>query len=146
LRLTIVSFVPARKPAEIFARFDEALFRALAPPFPRMEVLRFDGCRLHEETHVDLFFFGRRHWESVNTEFFGSEREIFFVDEGRVLPFGMKRWRHTHRVTSVAGGSQIRDEIEYDFGNWLLNALWWLPFYLQFGTRPAKYKRYFAEK
>lgn len=130
-------------PVSVFSRFNRDLFLALAGAFPKVTLQRFDGCRLNDETHVCIHFFGKREWLSRNTDFFESPEEIYFVDEGLKIPFGMKRWKHTHRITGNEQQSIIHDEIEYDFGNRLLNVLWWLPFYMQFAARPRKYRRYF---
>lgn len=143
MHITITTFIPGMTPKAIYDQFGEPLFRALTPPFPRVTLKRFDGCGLHDETHVDMHFFGTHHWESVNTEFSETPEQVLFVDEGRVLPFGMKRWRHCHRIKAVEGGSQISDEIEFGFGNFFLDAFWRVPFYFQFAARPRKYRAFF---
>jgi ligand-binding SRPBCC domain-containing protein len=133
-------------PVSVYARFNRDLFMALAGTFPKVTLRRFDGCGLNDETHVCLHFFGKHEWVSRNTAFFESPEEIYFVDEGFTLPFGLKSWKHRHRITGNETGSIIHDEITYDFGNAFLNVLWWLPFYMQFAIRPRIYRKYFNLK
>ena len=130
-------------PVSVFARFNKDLFLALASAFPKMTLTRFDGCGLYDETHLFLHFLGKREWISKNTAFFESPEEIYFIDEGIKMPFGMKKWKHIHRITGNENGSIIHDEIEYDYNNVFLNLLWWFPFYMQFSARPRKYRKYF---
>lgn len=145
MRFTVRTFIPGKTPQQIFAHFGEPLFRALSPAFPKISVVRFDGCRLNDETHIDMHFFGKRRWISVNTDFSEKESEIYFIDRGRQLPLGLKSWTHCHRVTAAPGGSFISDEVEYDYGNLFLNLIWRLPLWIPFAMRPVKYRRFYEK-
>ncbi|TND10529.1 MAG: hypothetical protein FD123_171 [Bacteroidetes bacterium] len=145
MRFTIKTFIPGKSPQEVFAHFGEPLFRVLSPGFPRITIIRFDGCRLNDETHIDMQFFGKRRWVSVNTAFSEKEQEIYFIDEGKTLPLGLKRWKHCHRVVAAPGGSIIRDEVEFDYGNFVLNVFWKIPLWIPFAMRPVKYRRFFEQ-
>ena len=73
---------------EVKEGFTEALFAKLAPPFPPVKVLRFDGCRAGDLVDLELnFIFFKQKWTSKITEDHLDAQEFRFVDEGIVLPF-----------------------------------------------------------
>jgi hypothetical protein len=52
----------------VLGAFDEKLFRRLAPPFPRLRLLRFDGSRPGDVVEVELLTgFRRFRWTSLIT-------------------------------------------------------------------------------
>jgi len=44
----------AQPPAQVMAGFTRELFIALAPPFPKLRLLRFDGCRTGDQVEIEL--------------------------------------------------------------------------------------------
>jgi ligand-binding SRPBCC domain-containing protein len=131
MRITLSKTVLA-PPESVWAGFNRQLFEKLAPFFPRLKVIRFDGCQLGDQLELELHFgLFRQRWVGEITEQASTEDEIFFVDEGRELPFFLKRWRHRHRLLRVPEGTRIVDEIEFNSplgvcGDWLLApGLWW---------------------
>ena len=131
---------------QVFTGFDQQLFSALNPPFPKVKLLRFDGTRIDGEAHLELNFgIFRQRWISRNTDFEEGETEIFFVDVGVELPFFLKSWRHRHRVVAAAEGkSLIVDEIDFTGPNPVLSLLLLPALYLQFLYRKPIYKRFFG--
>lgn len=130
---------------EVWANFNENLFRALAPPFPPVRLLRFDGCCADDEVHLQLdFLIFKQLWISKITEQATGVHEIYFTDEGIRLPFFLRRWRHKHLLQALPdGGTRIIDDVTFEtpakIFDWLL-----LPFlYLQFLYRRPAYKRFF---
>lgn len=127
------------------AGFDESLFRKLSPPFPPVKLLRFDGCAPGDQVILELnFIFFTQKWTSAITEDGTSEAEYFFVDEGIVLPFFLKKWTHRHRIIASPTGSRIRDEIEYESSNGLLTLLLYPALWAQFLYRKPIYKKVFG--
>lgn len=57
-------------------------------------------------------------WRTVITCYEPGER---FVDEQERGPY--RRWRHVHEFEPVAGGTRVRDVVEYDVGFGPLGAL-----------------------
>ena len=113
--------------------FDRNLFLKLKPPVLQLHLDRFDGCQVGNEVHLRTGIPGLlQTWVSLITEEELTSELWFFIDEGKQLPFPLKRWKHRHEVRRTpAGTSEIRDEIEYSSGNRLLDwmlypSLWWV--------------------
>lgn len=138
---------------QVFAGFTKELLMQLAPPFPRLTLERFDGCRKGDTVHLKMHLplAPAQDWISVIVED-GEIRnhtdfrdEYFFVDEGTTLPFFLKSWRHTHRIVRADHGSVIVDSIE--FAAWGGLDLLVYPFlWLSFAYRQPVYKRVFARQ
>jgi len=128
---------------KVFAQFDEKLFEALSPPLMPIKLLRFDGCKKDDEVHLD-FPFGQK-WISIITEAKETKNQIFFVDEGKLLPFPLKKWQHFHRILYNKEHSIIVDEIYFQTNYLLLDYLVYPLFWLVFGYRKIIYKKKFAD-
>lgn len=129
---------------EVKAGFTEYLFKRLAPPFPPVKVLRFDGCTTGDQVALELnFLLFRQKWISLITEDGTDEKEFYFVDEGIELPFFLGKWNHRHRVISRQKGSLIRDEIEYSGPYSWLTPLLFPVLWLQFWYRKPIYQKVF---
>ncbi|MCS7085131.1 MAG: hypothetical protein RMM53_05130 [Bacteroidia bacterium] len=125
MKFTIATRVglPPRRAAE---RFDARLFQALAPPFPKIRLLRFEPQRV--EMRLDFGVF-RSMWESKVEDWIFDAEEARFVDTGVRLPPPLKSWRHVHRLRAHGQGSILYDEIEYTTGvrplDWLIFPFLW---------------------
>lgn len=131
---------------EIKKGFNKELFLKLKPPFLVLQLERFDGCEVGNEVHLRMGTPGMlQKWVSKITTSKTDSEEWLFVDEGEILPFPFKYWRHEHRVRKLnETTSAISDSIEYDCGNGLLNRLIWGPLWLSFSVRPAIYRKVFG--
>jgi len=125
--------------------FDEKLFLSLSPPFPPVRVLRFDGCKKGDRVGLQLnFLLFKQNWESLITAEVSTESEFSFVDEGVVLPFFLKRWKHHHLVLSEPkGGSCVIDDISFSTGWVLTDYLMYPLLYFQFLYRKPIYRKVF---
>lgn len=129
---------------EVKAGFTEHLFKKLAPPFPPVEVLRFDGCKTGDQVALELnFILFRQKWISLITEDGTNEKEFYFVDEGIRLPFFLGKWKHRHRVISLGSGSLIRDEIEFSGPYRWISPLLFPLLWIQFAYRKPIYRKIF---
>lgn len=132
---------------QVWAQFDESLFKALNPPFPPVKLLRFDGSQKGDEVHLLLnFLLFKQLWKSLITDQGEKDGEIYFVDEGIQLPFFLKKWRHRHRIVRNGRGSTIIDEIEYHTPLPLLDWLMYPAMIGQFLYRKPVYQKFFAKK
>lgn len=132
---------------QVMAGFNESLFKKLAPPFPPVKLLRFDGSQRGDRVILELnFIFFRQTWESVIVHEKVSEEEISFTDEGAKLPFFLRTWQHHHRVRRLGDHSQIIDDIHYQTPNILLDYLMYPLMYLQFFYRKPIYQKIFNQK
>jgi len=129
-----------RPVAEVFAGFDESLFRALNPSFMRTVIGRFDGCQVGDEVHLKLPV---GDWISLISERQVGSSECFFVDIGKRLPPPFKTWRHRHIVRGTKEGSVIIDEIDFETNNRLMDMLLWPVLWSVFRARHPIYRRYF---
>ena len=130
---------------QVWAGFNESLFNQLSPPFPPSKLLRFDGSMPNDEVHIELnFIFFKQIWISHITEYKATEQEIYFIDEGKKLPFFLRYWKHKHRlVSNTSGGCTIIEEIEFKTPNILTDLLFYPAMYLQFWYRKPIYQRIF---
>jgi ligand-binding SRPBCC domain-containing protein len=130
---------------QVWLGFNRDLFSALAPPFPPVRLLRFDGSLRGDEVHLELnFVFFRQLWVSLITDQHEGPTEIYFVDEGTKLPFFLKSWRHRHGIVRAGTGAVIIDDITFQSPGWLPSFLLFPTLYLQFWYRKPIYRRLFG--
>lgn len=130
----------------VFQGFTKTLFLALAPPFPKVNLLRFDGCEKGDQVHleIDMIFFKQR-WDADIIESSERKNEHYFIDNGSKLPFFLKTWRHHHRIIGKENNStDIVDDFEYTTPFFLFDYLMYPVFYLQFAARSPIYKKVFG--
>ena len=139
----------AQPPAQVMAGFTRALFVALAPPFPRLRVLRFDGCRTGDRVEIELnTLVARLPWTSLIVDD-GQlpDGTLFFVDEGQRLPPPLRYWRHRHLIQPGPGSTSIIvDDLEYRTASPLLDALLYPAMWAQFAWRKPIYRRWFGQR
>ena len=129
------------------AGFTRELFVALAPPFPRLRLLRFDGSRTGDQVEIELDTLVKRlRWTSLITDDgVRPDGTHFFVDEGQTLPPPLRYWQHRHLVQPAPnGGSIIVDDLEYRTASPLLDALLYPAMWAQFAWRKPIYRRWFG--
>lgn len=150
--MNILLKTPVRQPLpKVWAGFDRDLFERLAPPFPPVKVVRFDGCRKGDVVHLRLnFLLFKQDWisdivDQQTHQSAGLPDEIFFVDEGRKLPFFLRYWHHRHRLLHDAqtGGTIIIDDITFRTPSRLTDWLFYPLMWAQFAYRKPIYRRIF---
>ncbi|MES2527108.1 MAG: hypothetical protein V4598_08465 [Bdellovibrionota bacterium] len=129
--------------------FNEKLFSALKPPGPGFTIKRFDGVKKGDEIHLEINLPSllSRKWVSVVTHEEGSDRAWSFVDEGKVLPWPLSKWRHAHWVIKLnERHSKIIDDIYFEcspgFLGYNIRPILWAAF----AVRPALYRKFFKDK
>lgn len=131
----------------VFDAFNKGLFLKLAPPYPRVKLIRFDGSKPGDIVEIEMRTGLSCHrWTSLITDTSITDTEAYFVDEGQVLPPPLKQWRHKHLVTAAATGAVIHDIIEYNTGYKLLDAVFYPIMLAQFSYRKPIYKEVFSSK
>lgn len=135
----------------VWAGFDRSLFKHLSPPFPPVNVLRFDGCLKGDIVHLQLnFLLFRQDWISRIVDQQSTDAEIYFVDEGTKLPFFLSYWQHHHRLLRSADhdGEQtvVVDDITFRTPFLVTDYLFYPILWLQFAYRKPIYKRVFRHK
>lgn len=131
---------------KVFQGFDIKLFMKLKPPLVGLKVKRFDGCSKGDLVQVEISILGfKQQWTSLITEQVQNENEIYFIDEGMVLPKPLKYWKHKHLIEKSVDSSIIIDDITYNSGNFLIDFLLFPAFFMQFYYRKPVYKSYFSK-
>jgi len=125
----------------VWSKFDQNLLAKLAPPFPIARIIQFDGCQVNDLVCIELdFLLYKTRWKSVITAFEADSTSYEFVDEGTSVPFGIKQWRHEHRMESISESeSMVIDKIHFETNYKLLD---WLLFPLIWGMIAYRYPLY----
>lgn len=124
----------------ILARFDQDLFSYLLPP--GAQLIEFGGSKKGDVVHLKLPMAGE--WVSEITENGIEEDRCYFIDEGRKLPFPLKKWKHKHILHRVGNNNTIiEDDIFFSTGYILTDILFYPFIFLSFLPRVWQYKRYF---
>ncbi len=130
---------------QVFQGFTQELFLKLAPPFPRLQLLQYDGNQVGDRVRLRLnFFLFKQVWESLIVENGQEEKEYYFVDEGVELPFFLKKVRHRHSIVPQDQGSLIIDDFRYKTPHPILDYLMYPGLFLQFWIRKPIYRKIFA--
>lgn len=129
---------------KVFDGFNLELFGKLTPPFIPFKILKFDGCKVGDEVHIELdFIFFKQLWISKITENFKDAEEIFFIDEGIKLPFFLKKWKHKHIIQKSAKGSKIIDAINFQTPFFIPDIAFYPIMYFMFFYRKKIYSSFF---
>jgi ligand-binding SRPBCC domain-containing protein len=129
---------------DVFALFNEKLFKALKPPLVNLEVERFDGCKKGDEVHLKIspLHLKTERWISHIVDFHDDSEQIYFIDIGVVIPFPLKSWRHIHRIERVGENKcNVIDDIDFTSGNAILDRFLYPVFFMMFKLRGPIYKR-----
>ena len=140
-------FTPIQAPiSHVKELFTADLLLRLSPPFPRVSLQRFDGCKKNDNVILVInLLFTKVTWSSLITEDALTTDEWYFIDQGVKMPFGLRYWQHKHRVKKINDVScEIIDEISFDTRNEFLNYLlfpflWGMIFY-----RKPFYQKYLS--
>ncbi len=133
-------------PQEVIEGFNKELFIQLAPPFPKVNLLRFDGSKTGDIVQLELNFgFFKQRWTSVIIDDFESSDEYYFIDKGTELPFPLKFWVHKHIIKKHLNGAVIIDQVEFKGPNKVVDVLLYPALALQFLYRKPIYKKVFGK-
>jgi len=124
--------------------FTQELFLKLNPPFPKVKLLRFDGCKKGDFVELELnFLLAKQKWVSEITFDNETPDRFEFIDEGMALPFPFSYWKHHHILIASEYGCEVIDQIDYKAGNKFLSVLLYPLLLLQFIYRKPVYKKVF---
>lgn len=123
----------------VYNGFDSKLFSYLLPP--GAQLIQFDGSKRGDVVHLKLPLMGE--WLSLITENGQTTNGYYFIDEGKKLPFPIKKWKHKHIIEGKEGRTMIVDDMSFSTGSYLLDVLFYPILYLSFLPRTWQYKNYF---
>ena len=126
-------------------KFNRDLFEFLTPAWAAAKLRRFDGCKQGDEVHLALSVAGiKQDWISVITSNVDTENEWSFVDEGKILPWPIKKWHHHHKVIRISEYRvEIIDDIHYECANEALEKMIYPVMWATFSIRPGRYRKFF---
>ena len=112
-------------PKKIYSRFNKDLLLKLTPPIMDMEVTRFDGNNIDDQIHIVTNIFGLyQSWQNEIIEFYETENEVYFIDQGILIPDPLKSWRHKHIIIKKDElHSMIIDQVFYTTGSKIIDKL-----------------------
>ena len=129
---------------EVFSLFNVKLFKALKPPLTDIDVIRFDGCAVGDEVHlqVKLLYLIKQNWKNKITSAHQNDHEASFTDEGLVIPTPMRSWKHVHTVRKVDDDHcVVVDDIDYTCGSEILDRMLYPVLWSMFKARGPVYIR-----
>ncbi len=130
----------------VMERFDRGLFEALIPKQGKTEIVEFTGSRKGDRVHLRFISPFKADWTSDITEDHIDDQQAYFVDEGVIMPFGLKTWKHRHIAERIDDNScYIVDDINYEGKTPLLSLFLYPVFYLGFLPRKGIYQYYFGK-
>ncbi len=145
--LKISSLVRGVSKERIKQGFTRDLFLSLNPPFPRVNLFQFDGCKTGDQVGLELnFIFFKQKWISKIIEDNEDDRVWYFIDQGTTLPFFLKSWKHRHIVEESKSDSFIIDQISYSSGFWIIDIILYPVLLLQFLYRKPIYRKWFERE
>lgn len=131
---------------EVMERFDLQLFNALKPKGANMEVVRFTGSKKGDVVEIQFHSPIKTKWISHITEDGSDDTMTYFVDEGTVVPFPLKKWKHKHIVKKISETHcLIVDDIYFSSGYKFFDFFIYPGILLGFLPRKKVYKKYFGE-
>ena len=130
---------------EVFSQFNASLLQKLSPPFPKITLLKFDGCQVQDQVQLELnFFVFKLRWDAIVTENGENNQSAYFVDEGDKLPFFLRSWKHRHVITQRGDKTVIIDDVNFSTANKLTDFLFYPLIWVQFAYRKLIYRKIFG--
>lgn len=144
IRLETIVNIPF---AKVAGNFDRRLFEYLLPPKAVARLVRYDGSRPGNLVHIRFGLPYGADWISEIAGRNENDTLLEFVDVGKVLPFGLKKWRHQHLVMKIDDKTtRIVDDMQFStcckLFDWLVYPVLFLAFY----PRKKQYKLYYHQK
>ncbi|GLR20169.1 SRPBCC family protein [Portibacter lacus] len=143
MKLTLKTPIPKNYKV-VMDGFDKNLFEFLKPIGAKMEIVEFTGSETGDTVHIRFLKPIKAEWVSDITDHGINEQEAFFLDEGRILPKPLSKWKHRHVVKNInLNKSVIEDQIEFQTGNVILDIILYPFMFMGFFPRKFQYKKYF---
>jgi ligand-binding SRPBCC domain-containing protein len=129
---------------QVAGNFDRELFEFLLPPHFVATLVNYEGSKPGDKIHLTFKIPWKSDWISVIKEFENGRGFYYFIDEGKKLPFGLKKWRHHHQVRQLTENqTEIIDFMYFSTAFWLLDLLAWPVLFISFFPRKRLYRTYF---
>ena len=103
--------------------FNDITFLKYLISFQPVKVIQWDGTFDGAFAHMRFWFFGWKDFMVMHSQNTSDEQSFSFKDIGSVLPFGLTKWEHAHRVIKDGRNIRIIDDIEFASNSSSLNYL-----------------------
>ncbi len=145
MRLYFATFIPNQNPSGIWEGFDQHLLERLNPPWVSAKLVRYDGNQPGDKVQLALnLLVTKQNWISEITDYQHTPEQIYFVDQGKQLPFFLKQWQHWHLIRAVEGGAEVVDDVRFSTGTLLTDGLLYPALFAQFWYRKPIYLKAFT--
>lgn len=126
--------------------FDQNLLETLNPPGITLKIEQFDGifAGANMRMRVESVFTSTL-WTGSITQVCSKNRFWCFIDEGHILPLGLKSWRHIHAVVKKNNQTLIYDRVYFSGKNCFFTVFWYPAICFMLGIRKPRYRSYFKQ-
>ena len=127
--------------------FDQKLLETLNPPGISLKIEQFDGIYAGAQMRMRVeSLFTSTLWTGGITQFCSKKQFWCFIDEGHILPTGLKSWKHIHAVVRKNNETLIYDRVYFSGKNRFFTVFWYPAILLMLGIRKPRYRKYFEQK
>ncbi len=127
--------------------FDQKLLETLNPPGISLKIEQFDGIYAGAKMRMRVeSLFTSTLWTGSILQVCSKNRFWCFVDEGAILPMGLKSWKHIHAVVRKNNQTLIYDRVYFSGKNRFFTMFWFPAILLMLGIRKPRYRKYFEKK
>lgn len=131
---------------KVTSGFGSELFEFLLPPKFMASLVTYEGSVPGSKVHIRFKIPYPSDWISVIKSEEKDDNKYVFMDEGEVLPFGLKKWKHIHSVIKIDNQTtEIIDDMNFSTGFKFLDLLYFPILFLAFYPRKKLYKKYFEK-
>ncbi len=82
-----------------------------------VKILKWEGIQNDMEAHFKVWLFKWHMMSVYHSDFVSSNNNFKFQDNGKILPFGLIKWLHIHKVYKKNSIVIIKDELSFEHKN-----------------------------
>lgn len=126
--------------------FDRKLLETLNPPGISLKIEQFDGIYAGAVMRMQIeSLFNSSLWTGTITQIYSKNQCWCFVDEGHILPAGLKSWKHIHAVVRRDNQTLIYDRVYFSGKNRFFTTFWFPAIWIMLFIRKPRYRKYFKQ-
>ena len=108
-----------------------------------IQIIEWDGIEDGKVAHFKMWFFGWKNFKVIHSDYSLDKNELSFIDNGQVLPLGLKSWRHKHSVVNKNGYVKIIDHLQFNHNSFITGYLLYPLLVSPIFLRKLLYRLYF---
>ena len=127
--------------------FDRKLLETLNPPGISLKIEQFDGIHAGAEMRMRVeSMISSTLWTGAITQVCNKNDFWCFIDQGHILPMGLKNWKHVHALVKKNNQTLIYDRVYFSGKNCFFTTLWAPAIWFMLFIRKPRYRKYFASR